>query len=771
MASPTLQHVPSTSRSTEPPFESPLRKSFSAEQRDPMTFNPSQESLENIPETMVDEDGATIHIDPPSRRASKVHGGAERDTEDLGPHGGNTEENGGWVDEQGYGVPILASDEVAKEDGAEYMQPAVSPHRERRDSSFHDFDFASLASGSRTPTSRPGSRPGSIHGGLPSLSRFTSRVDERDDLHTPLEDVEEYEPLFPDEEDGDGKKKPLTAADRFKARPDTLKRRFPSQDIWEDTPNSLMHVTTVSTPDLPQESQSAATPSSSFETPEAEAARKGEVSEAEKKQLLPKEVRLANSRFAPHLRSDMGRPGMQQRFPSRDIWEDSPDSMNLVTTVQTPPSEEAKSPPEIRSPPDVPASKPTIPPRPTRTKVAENATEPSVQSSQPAVPGRPPKRLHQVPPVDAEVPQSPQKQVSPIENKKVPVIPERPKPQVPVRPAKAESTDMTNNLTKSISATSAGSTGSSETKRGVTSPPLPKTKPTIPARPAGSKIAALQAGFMSDLNKRLQVGPKAVEKEAEPEPDVEKALLNDARKGRARGPQRRKPAASPGVDISSAPSSQLAIAPAWSVFEVGDDNELAVHVHKREPMDAKEVTTGSSPTPASPPAAPAAEEVPPVTKAEVESQPRSMASSLATNTAGEPTDPSAQPPPSPAKADAIDVAAVSRQSTTESLKSPIEAISKVSKSGSRQTGSDAKPELQATGNSNPSVAEDPASSGDAGQALSETPARPGAGPAKEPTPTLPQSLSEKDLEEMTTKADGKVHAAEEPEALRQESAS
>jgi hypothetical protein len=31
----------------------------------------------------------------------------------------------------------------------------------------------------------------------------------------------------------------VSAADRFKKRPDTLKHRFPSQDIWEDTPNSL----------------------------------------------------------------------------------------------------------------------------------------------------------------------------------------------------------------------------------------------------------------------------------------------------------------------------------------------------------------------------------------------------------------------------------------------------------------------------------------------------------------------------------------------------
>ena len=56
--------------------------------------------------------------------------------------------------------------------------------------------------------SRPSSRPGSIHGNMPGLRMAES---------TPLEDLEEYEPLFPDEErSGAAAKKPLTAADRLK---------------------------------------------------------------------------------------------------------------------------------------------------------------------------------------------------------------------------------------------------------------------------------------------------------------------------------------------------------------------------------------------------------------------------------------------------------------------------------------------------------------------------------------------------------------------------
>ncbi|KAL1897790.1 hypothetical protein Cpir12675_002216 [Ceratocystis pirilliformis] len=81
-----------------------------------------------------------------------------------------------------------------------------------------------------------------------------------------------------------------------------------------------------------------------------------------------------------------------------------------------------------------------------------------------------------------------------------------------------------------------------------------RPKPAVPPRPSvmrpvGGKIAALQSGFMSDLNRRLQIGPQVPKKEepaapasVEAVPETEKAPLADARKGRARGPQRRAPA-------------------------------------------------------------------------------------------------------------------------------------------------------------------------------------------------------------------------------------
>ncbi|KAL8718979.1 MAG: hypothetical protein Q9225_003952 [Loekoesia sp. 1 TL-2023] len=595
-------HHKAASNHSQTHISSPLRKaSFPVDvegkedfQNTKDKYGLSRSATEHALESETEDD--SIHIDAPTVRKSKIGGnGYDPPTEDLGPHGGNTEAQGGWIEETGYGVPILASDEVAKEPGTEYMQPAVSPAQERRGSNYFsgiDSDAppsyqSGLRHGSRSgsatnsrptsrPTSRPGSRPGSIHGSLPGLSRFVSH-DEREDMHTPLEDVEEYEPLFPDD---DGKEThPNPALERLKRR-EMMKRRFPSQDIWEDTPNSLQLQATVSTPEPVEEKAAPAPekPSATFEPPEAEAARKGEAAEEEKAKLIPREERLAKSHFKPHIRGEMHRPGLKQRFPSRDIWEDSPDSACLETTVDGPQDEDVKSPvddglkagavvqtigrpggpKEGKSIGALPregatvgsaaVEKPTIPPRPTRHKAeaADVVPQPPVQ-----IPARPPKRVHQVPP--AEIPPPPMKstETSPTEIKKVPTLPDRPKPQVPARPTKPVARDSSESvpLSGTTSATSAGSGAPADEMRDLTSPPpAPKPKPAVPVRPMGGKIAALKAGFMSDLNKQLQLGPQGSKKEDKPGEDEakepeDKAPLADARKGRARGPARRKPLA------------------------------------------------------------------------------------------------------------------------------------------------------------------------------------------------------------------------------------
>lgn len=587
-------HSKTFSNHSQTHISSPLRKaSFPVDDEGKDGFRSSkrkggsQSSAEHALESETDDEA--IHVDAPTVRKSKIGGnGYDPPTEDLGPHGGNTEAQGGYIEETGYGVPILASDEVAKEPGTEYMQPAVSPAQERIGSNYYsgmDSDAppsyqSGLRHGSRPssatnsrPTSRPGSRPGSIHGLLPGLTRFTSH-DDREDLHTPLEDVEEYEPLFPDDDEKDTQSNP--AVERFKRR-EMMKRRFPSQDIWEDTPNSLQLQATVSTPEAVEERVASVLekPSAMFEFPEQEGARKGETTEAEKAKLIPREERLAKSNFKPQIRDEMHRPGMVQRFPSQDIWEDSPDSARLETTVDGPQDSDVTSPVDdglkagavvqTSGRPDggksagsqgregvtvdsAPVEKPTIPPRPTKSK-AENADvvpQPPVQ-----IPARPPKRVHQVPPAEVPPPPTKSAEASPTETKKAPTVPDRPKPQVPARPTKPVARDSSESLplSKTTSATSTGSGGPREEVRGLKSPPpAPKPKPALPARPIGGKIAALKAGFMSDLNKQLQVGPQGPKKEEKPTEEEEgeaeeNAPLADARKGRARGPARRKPVA------------------------------------------------------------------------------------------------------------------------------------------------------------------------------------------------------------------------------------
>ncbi|MCJ1386843.1 hypothetical protein MMC17_009971 [Xylographa soralifera] len=626
-------------------IESPLRKSsFPVDVPGKDDFDKTRDlhsglrsSQEQALESETEEDDV-IHIDAPDIRTSKLLGnGYDPPTEDLGPQGGNTEAEGGWIEETGYGVPILASDEVAKEPGMEYLQPAVTPAQERRGSTYYagiDSDFPpSYQSGRRygsvsgsAASSRSASRPGSIHGSLPGLTKFISH-DEREEMHTPLEDVNEYEPLFPEDESDLGK--PQRPADRFKHRPD-MKKRFPSQDIWEDTPNSLQLEATVSTPEptAEKESKDLQPASDVFETPEAEAARKGEVSEEGKAELLPKEERWARSNFKPHIRDDMQRPGMKQRFPSRDIWEDSPDSAYLQTTVEGPQADELRSPIDegliagamvntSGRPVDgqilsdqsrdgattgAPAlEKPSIPPRPANTKHAHEA---QIFTTQPAplIPARPHKNKVQLAAnMSSPLSKGPgqalpieTKQQSPTESRK-PLLPDRAKPPVPARPAKPAARDSSESipLSKTTSANSMGSNDDRSTVRDVISPPpATKPKPALPARPAGNKIAALKAGFMSDLDKRLQLGPhvppKVQEKTEKDDKEEDKVPLTDARKGRAKGPVRRKPAASPAAAKEVEPTApKLEIAEPWTLWHVPPKGgDALIVMHSKEPAGA-----------------------------------------------------------------------------------------------------------------------------------------------------------------------------------------
>ncbi|RDW86366.1 Aim21 family protein [Aspergillus mulundensis] len=453
---------PDSKRDSRPAIESPLK-------------NASVPAVDAGEQSK--EKPSFIHIDEPYHH---------RDHPDGFAHTPDPEEIASRAQGEDDEEPILAADEVRPESA--YLHAAVSPTFSRRES--HDYEGRS-----RTPSvneSRSNSRNATRRGSTPALARYNSHED-----HAPLEDVEEYEPLFPENESKENN--PMSAAERFKKRPDMLKHRFPSEDIWEDSPNSHQLLTTVSTPDIPKESR--------FELPEQEEARKSREPSIDSHQVAQ---RILNGE-----EPTASRPGLaKQRFPSRDIWEDAPESQTLVTTIE--PSEEKQA-----TSPDVP-SKPTIPARPEKK---------------------------QPPQVDAST-----KPTSPVEKRQPPVIPDRPKPQIPARPA--------NRFSRS--------NGEEAQDASV------KSKPAVPARPMGGKIASIKAGFLSDLNSRLQLGPQAPPKpQPKQETPAEKGPLSDARKGRARGPARRKPAVeSTSPRLPTIP--EIKITETWNVWEVREDGKLVV---------------------------------------------------------------------------------------------------------------------------------------------------------------------------------------------------
>ena len=515
----------------------------------------------------LDDNGEVIHIDPPAHRSKKVDG--PTNSEDLGPEGGNSDEKGGWVTERGYGTPILASDEVQKHPDAEWRQPAVSPEMERR----HDGEYTVNEDG--TPAyltkqrthSRSSSRNNNLqqHRAIPSPAHFGDRTG------TPLESHKEYEPLFPeDEEEG---KKPKTLADKVK-RPNLARHQFPSQDVWEDAPASLQYETTVDTPEAPEEPETPVGDDVSaakvFEPPETEEKRKDTITKEDQQSFLSEHTK----QFAAENKHLRGVRPTSQRFPSQDVWEDAPEHGHLETTVSGP-----QTPDTNEYAPD----------------------SPIVEKDKPSIPARP-----QVP----ARPQKAQQESSPID-KKAPIIPDRPKPQVPVRPSKPSEPSSEKIAT---------------TERAVENDASqPKAKPPVPARPAGSKIAALQAGFLQDLNSKLGLGPQAPKvKEPEEEKEPEPAQpLTDARKGRAKGPQRRKPAASPAPAATvtaevAVPRVKLEIAPVTAVWSFGEDGALDVPAARvaaqiQSKLDSRK-PAATEPTETDVPGGPETEDIPETTE-------------------------------------------------------------------------------------------------------------------------------------------------------------
>ncbi|ELR01735.1 hypothetical protein GMDG_00111 [Pseudogymnoascus destructans 20631-21] len=535
------------------------------------------------------DDDTVVHVQEPNRRISRIYGGEKHaeSTENLGPTGGNAPGAGGFITESGYGVPILASDEVAKTPLGHELQPAVSPLQD----SNYDDERSYFRSRQGSGLSPSGSRPTSRHRSSQDIPSISQQGEFDNPRSPPLEDVQEYEPLFP--EDDKSKQppvKPLTEADKLKSRPELKSRHFPSQDVWEDTPESHMQTATVSTPQLPEGPEDAKATGETLEvrkgeTPEQAFARRQEeladmeFSKKETESFLKKQPWEQNASIAAE--------GLkQQRFPSRDIWEDSPDSLLLQTTVSGPQSE------DVTSPVDQPAGdaagfeEKQVP-----------ATTSIAAALKPSIPPRPMRKLSdQKPDLKAETAatdttKSPN--TSPILKAK-PAIPERSKPVIPSRPVKKASGDSAEGapLTTVTSGGSAKSNNSASSQTGAAA--ASKPKPPVPSRPVGSKIAVLQGGFLSDLNKRLKLGPQAPKKEEEKEEvaeEKEKVPLADARKGRARGPARRAPArAAVAKVVEPTPTGgKKLVVSVSSVWEISpEDGDLIFSSEREELKKAEE---------------------------------------------------------------------------------------------------------------------------------------------------------------------------------------
>ncbi|KAK7221077.1 hypothetical protein V2G26_009080 [Clonostachys chloroleuca] len=488
-----------------------------------------------LPEEGKDNDDGAIHVDDPSHPEYRHPSADEK----------------AIVDTEEYPAPILAADEVASDSRAYYQKPAVHPPPARVGSAFEMDDAPS----------RPTSRPVSMHQETQPEIRTT-----------PLDDVEEYEPLFPEGKDDERKKK--ERADDSKTH-----RPFPSKDVWEDAPDSVHYTAAVSTPDVPEPEHNRSRSSGSRQdrplTPaHAFALKQEQLAEQEAeggraKGLSPAFLPSPEQKQSPwnphlaHLRSEAKpeRPSSGHRFPSRDVWEDVPESHVYETTIESPEDE----------------------PKPEESKPDEDS---KTEEATPSVPARPARKS----PDSAErpaIPSRPKPKQTPSDEKQRPAVSDKPKPHIPARPSKGLSGD---------------------SKDGE----APKAKPPVPSRPVGGKIAALQAGFMSDLNKRLQLGPQAPKKEEAPAPDApeaaeekEKVPLSDARKGRARGPQRRAPAKSPApatsiaTETKTAPQLTLSLSSSISVWsispDVGDVHVEGEEVDKPQSISASDDTTTEVP--------------------------------------------------------------------------------------------------------------------------------------------------------------------------------
>ena len=524
--------------------------------------------------------------------------------------------------------PILASDEVQKR-GGEFMLPAISPP---------------------LPPRRPGSMPNTRPHSVAPTGPCSDADDDDDDSDIDIEPAnlssntgfelresllalqpgEETEPLFPEDEDEGAGRCAAGAVDNIQEKPKrpglppsmSSGHRFPSRDIWEEAPDHAHLQAIVSSPptadaeaqdDSREEGKPAERTSSTPEYVQGQPHDHYEPGDEKEFEQRHKDAKKKAGDYRHEVQSEgpdehldrllkRGKKGEEsagsgdrngvKRFPSNDIWEDVPPSLQLSTTV-TPsndPQEGSTNEHESRATTtgaarlddkitSIPEEEDNARPTAGAPIEGSSTTEPG-SLARPQVPSTRPAR--KVPPQtgDSTLASSTSSESAPIspDKKAPPGLPDRPKPKVPARPNRPATTMARSPSTESPPVASSGSSGSAAP--GNTPPVSSKPKPAIPPRAGGvgGKIAALKAGFMNDLDQRLKLGPQAPKQEEKPageEEDKPTEVLGDVRKSRAKGPRGRKlPTAKEAETKTEAKTDPAAfkmeIVGVWTVWSMDD---------------------------------------------------------------------------------------------------------------------------------------------------------------------------------------------------------
>jgi len=465
---------------------------------------------------------------------------------------------------------ILAEDEVLKRQQGQYMQAAV-----------YTPSYTP-----RHPRSRPQSsmrdHRDDIEGA--SLELSTKFKESKDYFRTPYEELspadENAKPLFPDSDDEKEEPPKNPVVDKLK-RPGLSEHRFPSNDVWEEAPDHAQLEATIESPppgqvaavaeeddeEAPQKKKSdepvlryiSGQPhehyepgdEQEYERKQKDATRKATDYRLDLQDLPEDDDRLRrlikNATNDDQLESSSSnRRGSRRGFPSNDIWEDVPPSLDLEEEIEPSPLPEIPraSTGDISAVPET-STRPT-----TGAPIEGPSSMKPTPLPKPSVPARP-LREKKWPP--ATIPEQPEPSVTSDKKSSTPSVSDRPKPSVPARPGKL-----------------AARTPSEEKQ----ATPEPKPKPPVPPR-TGGKIAALKAG-LGDLESRLRLGPLAPPKKEEKEEEpANEEPLTDVRKSRARGPRGRKlPTKEEKPVTAVSPVEQLQsseIVGVWTVFTLDED--------------------------------------------------------------------------------------------------------------------------------------------------------------------------------------------------------